>query len=68
MLQKAGGALAQNETLDEQKDKDLLKMRLESINLDAAKEDVRPFLRDPVQLDLWSVDFFLHWINLLKFV
>lgn len=47
--------------------KQLLRKRIGEIDLDAAKNDVRPFLRDPSQLDLWSVDFFHHWIGHLRF-
>jgi predicted nucleotidyltransferase component of viral defense system len=61
------GDLSRHEPLTEEKVKKLLNERLRSINLNAAKEDVKPFLRDPSQLDLWSVDFFDHWINQLKF-
>lgn len=65
---RAQGALPVQESLSENKVKELLKMRVEKIDLKSAKEDVRPFLRDPIQLDLWSVDFFHHWINQLTFV
>lgn len=63
----AGGNFDQRETLTEEKVKQLLKTRVKEIDLGAAKDDVRPFLRDATQLDLWSVDFFNHWIDLLKF-
>jgi len=61
------GNLAENEPLSEEKVKKFLINRLEEINLNAAKEDVRPFLQDPSQLDLWSIDFFRHWIGFLRF-
>ena len=35
--------------------------------VDVAKEDVKPFLRDTTQLDLWSPDFFEHWFAYLRF-
>jgi hypothetical protein len=62
------GELSDGESLTEMKIQTLLKKRVEEINLDHAKEDVHPFLRDPVQLDLWSIEFFHHWIDQLKFM
>lgn len=59
--------LAKDETLTVEKVKTLLKNRLEKIDLSAAKEDVKPFLRDLSQLDLWSPDFFHHWFTFLRF-
>lgn len=64
---RASGNLTKNETLTEESLKTLLKARVEAIDLNIAKKDVFPFLRDPTQLDSWSVDFFHHWINQLKF-
>jgi predicted nucleotidyltransferase component of viral defense system len=63
----AADQLPKHEILTEEKIKELLFNRVEKIDLKAAADDVRPFLRDSSQLDLWSVDFFRHWISLLKF-
>lgn len=63
----ATGSFPAHETLSEEKLKQLLCDRIASIDLTAAKDDVRPFLRDPLQLEAWSVPFFHHWISLLKF-
>ncbi len=62
----ASGTLEKHELLTILTIKNLLKNRLQQINLDAAKEDIRPFLRDPTQLDLWSIDFFTYWIDRLQ--
>lgn len=67
MCMRSGEELAHEETLTEEKVKQLLKTRIERIDLNAVKDDVRPFLRDMAQLDVWTVDFFHHWINQLKF-
>jgi len=64
---RANKELAPDEFLNEGKLKNLLKEKSMQINLSAAKEDVRPFLRDSSQLDLWTVDFFHHWIDKLRF-
>ena len=37
----------------------LLRDRIRTVDLVAAAEEVRPFLRDPRELELWSEDFFL---------
>ncbi len=39
---------------------DLLKQRFQSVDIKAAAEEVRPFLRDPRELTLWSEDFFVE--------
>ena len=44
----------------------LLKERVQSVNLTAAAEDVRPFLRDPRELQLWTEKFFLELISQLQ--
>jgi hypothetical protein len=56
-----------DESLTLEKLQHLLKEKSKQINISAAKEDVRPFLRDSSQLDLWTVDFFHHWIDQLRF-
>jgi hypothetical protein len=47
---------------------EMLKARFKSINVKAAKEDVAPFLKDPHELDLWSMEFFLAAANRLRTV
>lgn len=64
---RANGELKEKEILTAAKLKQLLEMRLQSVNLEDVKEDVRPFLRDQTQLDLWSIDFFHHWFKELRF-
>jgi len=44
----------------------LLKERVQSVDLTAAAEDVRPFLRDPRELQLWTEKFFLELISQLQ--
>lgn len=63
----SGGTIDKDEILTVEKVKDLLKKRVTEINLNEAKEDVKPFIRNQSELDLWSIDFFHHWINKLKF-
>ena len=44
----------------------LLKERIQSVDLAAAAEDVRPFLSDPRELQLWDEEFFMQLILQLQ--
>jgi predicted nucleotidyltransferase component of viral defense system len=46
---------------------DLLKIRIESLDIDLAKQDVRRFIYDEKELNIWSKDFFLAIIQMVKF-
>jgi len=47
----------------------LLSKRIELLDIEAAKKDVRPFLtsKDVEQLSMWSKDFFLDLVGKVKF-
>lgn len=44
-----------------------LKVRLETSDIKQVKADVLPFLKNPKELDIWSNDYFLQIMNLIKF-
>ena len=44
----------------------LLNQRIESVDIHAAAEEVRPFLRDPRELTLWSENFFMDLVSRIK--
>jgi predicted nucleotidyltransferase component of viral defense system len=44
----------------------LLSERFEELDVELAKKDVLPFLRDPAAVELWSRDFFLSLLPRLK--
>ena len=44
-----------------------LKVRLRSSDIKQVKADVLPFLKNPKELDIWSNDYFLQMMNLIKF-
>jgi predicted nucleotidyltransferase component of viral defense system len=44
----------------------LLKERIQSVDLAQAAQEVRPFLRDPRELTLWSENFFIDLISRLN--
>jgi len=41
--------------------------KIEAIDFAAAAEDVRPYLQDPSELDMWSMDFFRQMIPRMAF-
>ena len=46
---------------------DDLKVRLSTSDIRQVKSDVLPFIKNPKELDIWSCDYFLQIMNLLKF-
>jgi len=47
---------------------ELLKKRIESLDINSAKRDIEPFILDRQVLDIWSREFFLGVVNELRFV
>lgn len=45
----------------------LLKKRIRDANIDMVKADVGPFVRDANDLTIWSTDYFLNLVELIKF-
>lgn len=45
----------------------MIDQRIESVDFNAAKTDVIPFIRRPQDLDVWSKSYFRHVLNELKF-
>ncbi len=54
------------EDLDEKGLKSLLQKRVESLDITKAKHDLRPFISDISELDLWSEPFFMQVIERIK--
>ena len=44
-----------------------LKDRLASANINQVKSDVLPFVRNPKGLDIWSNDYFVQLVDMVKF-
>lgn len=44
-----------------------LKVRLSTSDIKQVKSDVQPFIKNPKDLDIWSNDYFLQIMNLIKF-
>lgn len=56
-----GGEKTKEEFMDD------LKVRLSTSDIRQVKSDVLPFIKNPKELDIWSCDYFLQIMNLIKF-
>ena len=45
---------------------DKLKERISIINIELVKRDVTPFIKNHAQLDIWSTDYFLQLVGMMK--
>lgn len=55
-----------NLELTEQLFIELLTERFKNTDIELAKADVRPFMRNPLELDIWSNDYFLQLASMIK--
>jgi hypothetical protein len=58
--------IAISEEIDGPYIKDVVKKRIEDLNIDAAKRDVEIFIRDRKVLDLWSKEFFESVVDQIR--
>lgn len=56
-----------NEALDKETFILRLKEKLASANMNQVKSDVLPFVRNPRELDIWSNDYFIQLVDMIKF-
>ena len=63
---KQTGHLKNDETLTFSKIKQLLKERFKTIDYKLAKEDVRPFIKNESELDLWNEEFFTTITDMIE--
>ena len=47
--------------------KQMLIERVEKTDIEAVKSDVRPFLKNPQEMDIWSRDYFLQLTDMIQF-
>lgn len=47
--------------------KELLKKKITTTDINLVKEDVRPFIQTPTDLDIWSTEYFLQLVDKLNF-
>lgn len=57
----------QGGVLDQTGFRDMLEARIQTLDIDAARLDVQPFLRTPAQLDIWSREYFLDLLDRVVF-
>ena len=46
--------------------KQMLKERIEKTNIESVKNDVRPFLKNPQEMEIWSTDYFLQLAEMIN--
>lgn len=46
--------------------KNLLKERIMKTDINAVKNDVRPFIKNPAEMEIWSEDYFLQLVDRIK--
>jgi predicted nucleotidyltransferase component of viral defense system len=46
--------------------KNLLKERIIKTDINAVINDVRPFIKNPAEMDIWSTDYFLRLVDLIN--
>ena len=47
--------------------KKMLKERIEKTNIEAVKNDVRPFLKNSQEMEIWSTEYFLQLADMIQF-
>ncbi len=62
------GVLSKDESFTRETLLEMLIKRFETIDFEQAKQDVLPFIANPVKLDLWSKDFFMDVTENLQIV
>jgi predicted nucleotidyltransferase component of viral defense system len=63
---RKAGHLGVNDFLDREKLIELLNEKIQKIDWESAKSDVRSFIAEPQKLDIWSSQFFLELISHLQ--
>ena len=46
----------------------LLKEKISQTNLEMVKNDVRPFLKNQEEMAIWTTDYFMQLVNMIRFV
>ena len=46
--------------------KKMMKERIEKTNMEAVKSEVRPFLKNPKEMDIWNQDYFLQLVDRIR--
>lgn len=62
---KQSGHLGSNDSLTMEKLKALLKDKFNTLDYELAKKDVRPFINDQKEIELWDKDLFVELVDML---
>jgi len=46
----------------------LLKDKIANTNIDLVKADVKPFLKNPSEMDIWSTEYFTQLVDMIQYV
>jgi len=46
--------------------KKMLKERIEKTNIEVVKNDVRPFLKNQSEMEIWSTEYFLQLVDMIN--
>jgi hypothetical protein len=47
--------------------KNLLKAKILKTDINLVKNDLRPFIKNPSEMDIWSTDYFLQLVDMINF-
>ena len=61
-----GNNISLAETIDHDQLIELMHERIDHLDIDQAKKDIRPFIKNASELDLWSKNFFLEIVKRLR--
>ena len=61
------GSLGEN-ILTQETFKQLLRERITKTSIELKKNDVRPFVRNPEDLEIWSTNYFLQLVDMIRFL
>lgn len=64
---RQAGNLKENESLTGDRVLEMVQAKIQEVNWESAKDDMRAFITDTERLDIWSPKFFLEIIHHLKF-
>mgnify|MGYP000911012308 CR=1 FL=1 len=45
----------------------LLKEKISHTNIELVKADVKPFIKNPQEMDIWSTDYFMQLVDMIRF-
>lgn len=68
LLRAQGSSGWNQDTLNESQFRELLRKRIDTVDLDRAKVDVSRFIKDSRMLDIWSPGYFHDLVQQLKFM